>query len=53
MITFKEKVQSDLEVYKRVLEKLKEDDCDDKAIAIVSGMIEGCENVLKGLKDDE
>lgn len=39
MMTFKEKVQSDLEVYKRVLEKLKEYDCEDKAIAIVSGMI--------------
>ena len=53
MITFKEKVQSDLEVYKRVLEKLKQYNCEDKAIAIVTGMIEGCENVLEGLKDDE
>ena len=51
MMTFKEKVQSDLEVYKRVLEKLKYYGCDEKAIAIVSGMIEGCENVLEGLKN--
>ena len=29
MMMFKEKVQSDLEVYKRVLEKLKEYDCED------------------------
>ena len=53
MMTFKEKVQSDLDVYKRVLEKLKEYGCEEKAIDIVTGMIEGCENVLKGLKDDE
>lgn len=53
MMTFKERVQSELEAYKRVLEKLKEYDCEDKAIAIVTGMIEGCENVLEGLKDDE
>lgn len=51
MMTFKEKVQSDLEVYKRVLEKLKYYGCDEKAIAIVSGMIDGCENVLEGLKN--
>ena len=50
-MTFKEKIQSDLEAYKRVLEKLKEYDCEDKAIAIVSGMIDGCENVLEGLKN--
>ena len=53
MITFKEGVQSELEAYKRVLEKLKEYDCEDKAIAIVSGMIDGCENVLEGLKNVE
>ena len=53
MMTFKEKVQSDLEVYKRVLEKLKEYDCEDMAIAIVSGMIDGCENVLEGLKNEK
>ena len=51
MMTFKERVQSELEAYKRVLEKLKEYDCDDKAIAIVSGMIDGCENVFEGLKN--
>lgn len=50
-MTFKEKVQSDLEVYKRVLEKLKEYNCDEKAIAVVSGMMDGCENVLEGLKN--
>ena len=32
-------------------QKLKEYDCEDKAIAIVSGMIDGCENVLEGLKN--
>lgn len=51
MITFKERVQSELEVYKRVLEKLKYYGCDEKAIAIVSGMIDGCKNVLEGLKN--
>ena len=50
-MSFKEKLQLELEAYKRVLEKLKEYDCDDKAIAIVSGMIDGCENVLEGLKN--
>lgn len=30
MMTFEEKVQSELEAYKRVLEKLKEYDCEDK-----------------------
>ena len=53
MMTFKEKVQSDLEVYKRVLEKLKEYDCGEKAIACVTGMIEVCENVLEGLKNEK
>ena len=53
MITFKEKVQSDLDTLKRVLKMLQENDCGDKAIAGVTGMIEGCENVLEGLKDDE
>ena len=51
MITFKERVQSELEAYKRVLDKLKDFDCDDKALAIGSGMIDGCENVLEGLKN--
>ena len=50
-MNFKERVQSELEAYKRVLEKLKEYDCDDKAIAIVSGRIDGCENVLEGVKN--
>ena len=53
MMTFKERVQSELEAYKRVLEKLKEYDCEDKAIAIVTGMIDGCENVLEGLKNEK
>lgn len=51
MMTFKEKLQSDIEVYKRVLERLKEYNCDEKAIAVVSGMIDGCESVLEGLKN--
>ena len=50
-MSFKEKVQSDLEAYKRVLKMLQENDCGEKAIAGVSGMIDGCENVLEGLKD--
>ena len=53
MMTFKDKVQSDLDAFKRVLKMLQENDCGEKAIAGVTGMIEGCENVLKGLKDDE
>ena len=53
MMTFKERVQSELEAYKRVLKMLQENDCGEKAIAGVTGMIEGCENVLEGLKDDE
>ena len=53
MMTFKEQVQSDLEAYKRVLKMLQENDCGEKAIAGVTGMIEGCENVLEGLKNDE
>ena len=51
MMTFKERIQSELEAYKRVLEKLKEYGCEEKAIAIVSGMIYGCENILEGLKN--
>ena len=46
-MSFKEKLQLDLEVYKRVLEKLKRYGCDDKAISVVSAMIESCENILK------
>ena len=53
MITFKERVQSDLEAYKRVLKMLQENDCGEKAIAGVTGMIEGCENVLEGLKNEK
>lgn len=52
MMTFKEKIQSDLEAYQRVLKILQENDCGKKAIAGVTGMIEGCENVLEGLKDE-
>lgn len=51
MMTFKEKVQSDLDAFKRVLKMLQENDCGEKAIAGVTGMIEGCENVLEGLKN--
>lgn len=46
-MSFKEKLQSELEVYKRVLEKLKRYGCGEKAIAVVSAMIDSCENVLK------
>ena len=53
MMTFKEKVQSDLEAYKRVLKMLQDNDCGEKAIAGVTGMIEGCENVLEGLKNEK
>ena len=34
-----------------VLKMLQENDCGEKAIAGVTGMIEGCENVLEGLKN--
>lgn len=51
-MTFEEKVQSDLEAYRRALKMLQDNDCGEKAIAGVTGMIEGCENVLKGLKDE-
>lgn len=53
MMTFKEKVQSDLEAYQRVLKMLQENDCEEKAIAGVTGMIEGCQNILEGLKNAE
>ena len=45
-----EKLESDLECLKRVLQRLKENDCDAKAIAVVEGMIEGTEVTLEGLK---
>lgn len=38
---FNEKVKSDLECLKRVLQKLIEHKCDEVSIAIVTGMIEG------------
>lgn len=50
MMTFQEKVQSDLECLKRVLERLKDNNCDTKSIAIIKGMIEGTEITLEGLK---
>ena len=53
MMTFKEKVQSDLEAYQRVLKMLQDNDCGEKAIAGVTGMIEGTKNILEGLKNAE
>ena len=53
MMTFKEKVQSDLDAFKRVLKMLQENDCGETAIAGVTGMIEGCENVVEGFKNEK
>lgn len=47
---FIEKVKSDLECLNRVLSILKENDCDDKSIAVLEGMIEGTKLTLEGLK---
>lgn len=47
---FIEKVKSDLECLNRVLSILKENDCDDKSIAVLEGMIEGTKITLEGLK---
>lgn len=52
MMTFEEKVQSSIEAYRCALKILQENDCKEKAIAGVTRMIEGCENILEGLKDE-
>lgn len=49
-MNFIEKVKSDLECLNRVLSRLKENDCDDKSIAVLEGMIEGNKVTLEGLK---
>lgn len=49
-MNFIEKVKSDLECLNRVLSRLKENDCDDKSIAVLEGMIEGTKVTLEGLK---
>lgn len=45
MMTFQEKIKSDIECLIRVLAKLKEYGADEKAIAVVSGMLDGAENM--------
>lgn len=45
-----EKIKSDLECLNMVLSRLKENDCDDKSIAVLEGMIEGTKVTLEGLK---
>ena len=41
-----EKLKSDLECLKRVLQRLKENNCDSRSIAVVEGMIDGIKNLL-------
>ena len=45
-----DKLKSDLECLERVLERLKENNCDAKSIAVLEGMIEGTKVTLEGLK---
>lgn len=48
-VSFKSKLISDIDCYKRVLVTLRTHNCDAKAIASVEGMLEGATNVLEGL----
>lgn len=50
MMTFRETVETHLECFKDVLERLKASNCDERSIAIVEGLIDGTLNVLEGLK---
>jgi hypothetical protein len=45
-----EKLESDLECLQRVLDRLKDNNCDAKSIAVLEGMIEGTKLTLEGLK---
>jgi hypothetical protein len=45
-----EKLESDLECLQRVLDRLKDNNCDAKSIAVLEGMIEGTKVTLEGLK---
>lgn len=43
-MTFNEKIKSDIECLQRVLERLIANEAGDRAIAIVTGMLEGAKN---------
>jgi hypothetical protein len=45
-----EKLESDLECLQRVLDRLKDNNCDAKSISVLEGMIEGTKVTLEGLK---
>ncbi len=45
-----DKLKSDLECLERVLERLKVNNCDARAIAVLEGMIEGTRVILEVLK---
>jgi hypothetical protein len=49
-MTYKKKLESDLECLQRVIDRLKENNCDAKSIAVLEGMIEGTKVTLEGLK---
>lgn len=49
-MTYIEKLESDLECLQRVLDRLKDNNCDAKSIAVLEGMIEGTKITLEGLK---
>lgn len=49
-MTYIEKLESDLECLQRVLDRLKDNNCDAKSIAVLEGMIEGTKVTLEGLK---
>ena len=49
-MTYIEKLESDLECLQRVLDRLKDNNCDAKAIAVVEGTIDGIKNIMDGLQ---
>lgn len=49
-MTYIEKLESDLECLQRVLDRLKDNNCDAKSIAVLEGMIDGTKVTLEGLK---
>ena len=50
-MTFKEKVESDIDTLEQVLKMLKRANCDAKSIAIVSGWLETAKKV-KEIEDE-
>lgn len=49
-MTYIEKLESDLECLQRVLDRLIDNNCDAKSIAVLEGMIEGTKVTLEGLQ---